>query len=137
MVIILPIILVIFSISFTYEDKIRTEYRTSYEEQPCVYITKTGDCYHSAGCRYLSRSRIPRGLYQVKASGYRCCSICNGITYGTIQVEIRESYEVTDYSFAIILSTLKVVFITPLIYKPIFKLLDKTNYYQDESNGKC
>ena len=42
-----------------------------------VYITKTGKCYHRAGCRYLSRSCIPIPLAKAKAEGYRPCSVCD------------------------------------------------------------
>ncbi len=31
-----------------------------------VYITKTGECYHSAGCQYLRQSCIPIGLEAAK-----------------------------------------------------------------------
>jgi competence protein ComEC len=41
-----------------------------------VYITNTGECYHAAGCRYLSHSCIPISLTDAKAQGYRPCSVC-------------------------------------------------------------
>lgn len=41
-----------------------------------VYITNTGECYHRAGCRYLSHSCIPISLADAKAQGYRPCSVC-------------------------------------------------------------
>lgn len=41
-----------------------------------VYVTKTGEKYHSAGCRYLSKSQIPISLSAAKAS-YGPCSVCN------------------------------------------------------------
>jgi competence protein ComEC len=41
-----------------------------------VYITSTGECYHRAGCRYLSHSCIPISLAAAKAQGYRPCSVC-------------------------------------------------------------
>lgn len=41
-----------------------------------VYITKTGAKYHSAGCRYLSKSQIPISLNDAKRS-YSPCSVCN------------------------------------------------------------
>jgi competence protein ComEC len=41
-----------------------------------VYITNTGECYHAAGCRYLSHSCIPISLADAKAQGYRPCSVC-------------------------------------------------------------
>ena len=41
-----------------------------------VYITKTGDCYHSSGCRYLSRSQIAISKSSAISRGYRACSVC-------------------------------------------------------------
>ena len=46
-------------------------------ENVTVYITRTGAKYHSAGCRYLSRSSIPISLKDVVARGYTPCSVCN------------------------------------------------------------
>lgn len=42
-----------------------------------VYVTKTGDKYHSSGCRYLSKSRISIDLDVAKSRGYSACSVCN------------------------------------------------------------
>lgn len=42
-----------------------------------VYITRTGECYHSGGCRYLSKSKIEITLADAVARGYRRCSRCN------------------------------------------------------------
>lgn len=53
-------------------------------EEPLVYITKTGDRYHSSSCGYLYASSIPRGLYQVKNEGYVACYRCGGKSNETI-----------------------------------------------------
>ena len=42
-----------------------------------VYKTKTGDCYHRSGCRYLSRSCIPISKSNSVSEGLRACSVCN------------------------------------------------------------
>lgn len=42
-----------------------------------VYITKTGDCYHSSGCGYLSRSKIAVSKSSAINDGYRPCSRCH------------------------------------------------------------
>ncbi len=42
-----------------------------------VHITETGSKYHSAGCRYLSKSDIVTTLAKAKASGFTPCSKCN------------------------------------------------------------
>lgn len=50
------------------------------EEEPVevvVYVTKTGEKYHSDGCQYLSRSQIPISLADAKAGGYTPCSKCH------------------------------------------------------------
>ena len=130
-VIILSMILTIFSISFAFEDKTSYEYTSTYEEQPAVYVTKYGDCYHSIGCHYLSQSMIEKGLYEARDKGYRACSYCNGTSYGTVQVEHREYYEVVDYSNAISYSCLRAVFITMVLY-----LLFLGLKYQDKLNGE-
>lgn len=44
------------------------------EEQ--VFITATGQKYHRAGCRYLSKSQIPISLKDAKARGPSPCSVC-------------------------------------------------------------
>lgn len=40
-----------------------------------VYVTKTGECYHTAGCSYL-KSSIAISLAEA-AENYRPCSRCN------------------------------------------------------------
>lgn len=42
-----------------------------------VYVTKTGKKYHSAGCRYLSKSSYSISLADAKARGYDACSVCS------------------------------------------------------------
>jgi competence protein ComEC len=41
-----------------------------------VYVTNTGTKYHAAGCRHLSKSKIPISLSQAKQK-YEPCSVCN------------------------------------------------------------
>lgn len=41
-----------------------------------VYITRTGECYHRAGCSSL-KSKIETTLQQAVSDGYRACSKCN------------------------------------------------------------
>jgi len=41
-----------------------------------VYITKTGEKYHVAGCRYLKKSCIEITLSNAKNQGYTACSVC-------------------------------------------------------------
>jgi micrococcal nuclease len=42
-----------------------------------VHITNTGEKYHLAGCRYLSKSDIPISLSEAKVRGYTPCSVCS------------------------------------------------------------
>lgn len=42
-----------------------------------VYITNTGEKYHSGGCRYLKKSKIPIDRSSAIAQGYGACSVCN------------------------------------------------------------
>ena len=42
-----------------------------------VYVTKTGEKYHSSGCSSLSKSMIPKTLSAAKSAGYTPCSKCN------------------------------------------------------------
>ena len=41
-----------------------------------VYITKSGKKYHTEGCSYLKKSKIPIKLKEAKAKGYKPCSKC-------------------------------------------------------------
>ena len=41
-----------------------------------VYTTKTGKKYHSSGCQYLSKSKIPISLQSAKGRGLTACSRC-------------------------------------------------------------
>ena len=50
------------------------------EEAPVevvVYVTKTGEKYHSDGCQYLRKSQISISLDDARASGYTPCSKCH------------------------------------------------------------
>lgn len=42
-----------------------------------VYVMKTGDQYHSAGCSYLKNSKSPMSKKDAIKNGYRPCSSCN------------------------------------------------------------
>lgn len=41
-----------------------------------VYITETGECYHLATCRCLSKSKIAKDL-DYASKHYRPCQICS------------------------------------------------------------
>jgi hypothetical protein len=44
-------------------------------QEAIVYVTKTGAKYHRAGCRYLSKSKIPMTLKEAQKK-YTPCSVC-------------------------------------------------------------
>lgn len=62
-------------------------------EEPKVYVTQYGDCYHSYDCSYLHSSKIPKGKNQAKQQGYRVCSRCYGTASGTIEVTYYKQVE--------------------------------------------
>lgn len=41
-----------------------------------VYVTKTGEKYHTSSCRYLKYSKIPKTLDEVSSLGYVACGVC-------------------------------------------------------------
>ncbi len=43
---------------------------------PTVYTTNTGKKYHSSGCQYLAKSKIPISLQSAKGRGLTPCSRC-------------------------------------------------------------
>ena len=46
-------------------------------QEVIVYITDTGEKYHSNGCQYLRKSKHAISLDDAKASGYTACSKCH------------------------------------------------------------
>lgn len=67
---------------------------TVNETQPKVYVTRTGDHYHSGGCQYLHSSSIAMGKQEAIDSGYMRCSRCGGASSGTIKVSYKKKVEV-------------------------------------------
>lgn len=57
-----------------------------------VYITDTGECYHSYGCQYLKKSCIAISLSDAVNQGYRPCSRCNPPTIDVASVNSPNSY---------------------------------------------
>ncbi len=41
-----------------------------------VYITQTGQNYHTAKCKYVSKASTAMSLYDVQQKGYRPCPKC-------------------------------------------------------------
>lgn len=64
------------SSSYKRTNKNATQAKVSNNQNITVYITKTGKCYHRAGCSGLKRSCIPITLKDAKARGYKACPNC-------------------------------------------------------------
>lgn len=50
---------------------------TSQNNEAVVYSTRTGKCYHNAGCSCLRKSKIKTTVKNAKAAGLRPCKRCN------------------------------------------------------------
>lgn len=48
-----------------------------------VYVTKTGEKYHTESCRYLKYSKIEIELEHAKNLGYEACLVCKPSDNGT------------------------------------------------------
>jgi micrococcal nuclease len=48
---------------------------TQVDPKTTVYVTRTGNRYHAADCRFLARSQIPMPLEQA-ATRYGACAVC-------------------------------------------------------------
>lgn len=58
------------------KDQPKTQYvSNSKASDTIVYITKTGECYHTSNCYTLRKSKIKRNLDEVYKE-YRPCSNC-------------------------------------------------------------
>lgn len=45
--------------------------------QETVYVTKTGQKYHTKSCRYVRNGKTPMKLADAVKEGYTPCSVCN------------------------------------------------------------
>lgn len=52
---------------------------TSFLSGQTVYITNTGEKYHSSGCKYLRKSKVPIELSDALAQGYAACKVCRPV----------------------------------------------------------
>lgn len=51
-------------------------YAVTEQKDTTVYITKSGEKYHKAGCRYLSKSQIKTTKKEAIKNGYGACKVC-------------------------------------------------------------
>ena len=54
-----------------------TETTTTAQQQEIVYITPTGDKYHTKSCRYYSDSCTAMTKEQAIQAGYTACTVCH------------------------------------------------------------
>lgn len=57
--------------------KAKEQAESSQKNGYTVYITNTGEKYHSNGCRYLKKSKIAIDINDARAQGYDPCKVCN------------------------------------------------------------
>ena len=96
------------------------EYETTTEDQPRVFITNYGDCYHHIDCQYLWNSRKAVGIYEARSDGYAVCTVCGGIPSGTVTV-VHEKRILVDEEI-VKNNTANVVF-TVLTFFAVFSIL--------------
>lgn len=92
-------------------------YKTVTESQPRVYVTRTGDHYHSSSCQYLHSSKIAKGRQQAIDEGYYACSACGGKSSGTITVTYKKKVEKSIDSPGTVVGCIALsALTTPLLY---------------------
>ena len=70
---------------------------TSVLSAQTVYITNTGEKYHSSGCRYLHKSKISIELSDALEQGYTACKVCGPAqTIKTKKEAVTESQQGTE-----------------------------------------
>lgn len=60
------------------------------EVEPKVYVTVSGEKYHSEACHYLYFSKKAIGKEKAIQEGYTACSYCKGDSFETIAVEYKK-----------------------------------------------
>lgn len=53
------------------------DYLSYYTDETIVYVTKSGEKYHTADCSYLTDSKMPVSLEQAVTEGKTPCSRCH------------------------------------------------------------
>ena len=51
-------------------------YTAAEQKDATVYVTKTGEKYHRAGCRYLKKSQVKTTKKEAVKNGYGACKVC-------------------------------------------------------------
>lgn len=63
-----------------------------------VYITKTGEKYHTENCHYLKNSKIVITLEKALETGYEACKVCKPIRRSNSNIESSRSLISTQAS---------------------------------------
>ncbi|GGG96367.1 hypothetical protein GCM10007415_34450 [Parapedobacter pyrenivorans] len=51
-------------------------YTVAEQRDATVYITKSGEKYHKAGCQYINKSEIKTTKKEAVKNGYGACKVC-------------------------------------------------------------
>ena len=114
------------SITYLVSDKIEYIKVDNFVEEPRVYVTDHGECYHTSGCHYL-QSRNAIGLDKAKSQGYRACSYCKGVPSGTIDVNYYKT-EIKDITNDVVIQSIIFASISTTVYAVgcvVYYLYDK------------
>lgn len=118
----LLLFLSLFFLTFFLTDKNECHIVDNYVQEPRVYVTKYGDCYHAFDCHYLSSSRIEKGLYDARSKGYRACSYCDGTPCGTIAINYYKT-EVKDITNEVAIKSIIVAAVSVAIYATVHVMI--------------
>ena len=69
---------------------------TSNISAQTVYITDTGEKYHSISCRYLKQSKHEVSLEKAQQRGYSACKVCKPSTKKSTSVKSATSSKTTS-----------------------------------------
>lgn len=89
-----------------------------------VYVTKTGEKYHTADCSHLQKSKIPIIMADAVAEGYDDCSHCDPPEYRTEEIHVTLSDLYAPLTLVDLLMPIVAIAIHAGIYA-IFYFLDK------------
>ena len=115
--------------SLNYESQPDYKYTEVTRTEPRVYVTNTGDSYHSGSCGALYNSKIPMGRGQASEEGYLPCQRCGGASSGTITVTYTVKEKAPMGTKHIVLSILLSALSTPLCY--LFVYVGITSWKED------
>lgn len=89
-----------------------------------VYITKTGEKYHTADCSHLRKSKIPIIMADAVAEGYDDCSHCDPPEYRTEEIRVTLSDLYAPLTLADLLMPIVAIAMLAGVYA-IFYFIDK------------